>query len=207
MPEKDYRRFWGRYARFYDWEVLRFSKAAYQRMYGLMSEVLTPDMDVLELACGTGLISHNIAGFVHSLQATDYSEGMIAAARKKAAPANLSFSIKDATAVSFPDSCFDAVVISNALHVMPRPELALAEVKRLLVPDGLLIAPSFTHGHISESAWKLNNAILRLIGFQAYNKWTVEDYLSFIRSQGFEVGRWLVLDAAFPLVYVEARLL
>ena len=38
---------------------------------------------------------------------------------------------------------FDAAVISNALHIMPEPEKALAEIRRVLKPGGILIAPTF----------------------------------------------------------------
>ena len=46
------RKFWDRYARFYDAEVLRFSGAAYADMYARMAKVLTKEMRVLEVATG-----------------------------------------------------------------------------------------------------------------------------------------------------------
>jgi ubiquinone/menaquinone biosynthesis C-methylase UbiE len=88
---KDSRRFWSRYARLYDFEINRFSAQAYQQMYGYIAKALQPEMDVLEIATGTGLIALQIAGGVKSVVATDFSEGMIAAARRKPAPANVSF--------------------------------------------------------------------------------------------------------------------
>ena len=47
---KNNKRFWDQYARFYDSEVLRFSRPAYTEMYKLMAEIPTKEMDVLELA-------------------------------------------------------------------------------------------------------------------------------------------------------------
>ena len=200
------KRFWGRYARIYDFEVNRFSKAAYTQMYRLMSSVLTEDMEVLELATGTGLIACNIAGSVRHICATDFSEGMIKAAKKKQAPENVSFSLEDATSLSFSEKSFDAVIISNALHIMPDPTLALSEIRRVLKPKGLLIAPSFSHGHIKDSTWNLNAAILKRIGLETYMRWSPEEYVSFISANGFLVDRWQVMRAAFPLVYLEAHL-
>jgi len=199
------KKFWDRYARFYDAEVLRFSRLAYTEMYRLMSMLLTKDMDVLELATGTGLIAMNIAGAVQSIEATDFSQKMIETAKKKTVPENVHFTVADATALTYEDHSFDAVVISNALHIMPNPELVLDNVKRVLKPNGILIAPNFSHGHLKKSSWNLSVLILKIIGFETYSKWTPEEYVSFIERNGFKVGKWQVFKAAFPLVYLEAN--
>ena len=162
-------------------------------------------MDVLELATGTGLIAINIADSVRSIVATDFSPKMIETAKKKRVPGNVYFSVEDATALSFADNSFDAVIISNALHIMPDPELVLENIKRVLKPNGLLIAPNFSHGHLQKSSWNLSVIILKIIGFDTYSKWTPEEYVAFIGQNGFQVGNWQVLKAAFPLVYLEAR--
>ena len=203
--EKSTKRFWDRYARFYDSEVLRFSRPAYTEMYRFMSEILTKEMDVLELATGTGLIAANIANSVRSIEATDFSPKMIETAKKKNVPENVHFSVEDATTLSFDDNSFEAVVISNALHIMPEPELVLKSIKRVLKPNGLLIAPNFSHGHLQKSSWNLSMLIIKVIGFETYSKWTPEEYVNFIEQNGFETGKWQVLKAAFPLVYLEAR--
>ena len=201
----DNKGFWNRYAKLYDFEINRFSGKAYAEMYRLMAGSLLPDMDVLEAATGTGLIAVNIAACVRRVEATDFSPKMIDKAKKKKAPGNIRFSVEDATALSFADSSFDAVIISNALHIMPDPVKVLSNISRVLKPKGLLIAPNFTHGHLKESTWNLNAKILRLIGFETYSKWKPEGYVEFIRQNGFEVRKWQVLNAAFPLVYLEAR--
>ena len=202
---KSNKRFWDRYARFYDSEVLRFSRHAYTEMYTLMSGILTKEMDVLELATGTGLIAINIAASVCSVEATDFSPKMIETAKKKTVPKNVRFSVEDATALSFDDNSFDAVVISNALHIMPEPEQVLENIKRVLKPNGLLIAPNFSHGHLKKSSWNLSVLILKIIGFETYSKWRPEEYVLFIEQNGFKVGKWQVFKAAFPLIYLEAH--
>lgn len=201
----DNKNFWNRYAKLYDFEINRFSGKAYKEMYRLMAGVLSSDLDVLEVATGTGLIAVNIAAHVRHLEATDFSPKMISKAKKKKAPGNVHFSVEDATKLSFEDASFDAVIISNALHIMPDPVKALLEISRVLKPNGLLIAPNYSHGHLRESTWNLNAKVLKLIGFETYSKWTPEEYAAFIRQNGFRVEKWQVLKAAFPLVYLEAR--
>lgn len=197
--------FWDRYAKLYDFEINKFNRGAYAEMYKLISGALSREMTVLEIATGTGLIAINIANSVHSVEAIDYAPKMIATAKKKAAPPNVHFSVGDATALAFADHSFDAVIISNALHIMPNPALVLENIKRVLKPDGMLIAPNFSHGHLRQSTRSLNACILKLIGFETYSKWLPEEYVTFINQHGFSVTSWRVLKAAFPLVYLEAK--
>ncbi len=205
-PKQKHKNFWNRYAGVYDFEINKFNHSAYQEMYRLMSLALTKDMKVLEIATGTGLVAINIADSVHSVEATDYSPKMLEAAMKKKVPDNVHFSIEDAAALSFDGQTFDAVIISNALHIMPDPELVLANIKRVLKPDGILIAPVFSHGHKKNTGWNLNKVILKAIGFETYSKWTPEEYVAFIAENGFSIGKRKVLKAGFPLVYLEAKM-
>lgn len=89
--KRDNKSFWNRYAKLYDFEINQFSGKAYAEMYRMMSNVLTSDMNVLEVATGTGLIAANIAGFVKSVEATDFSPKMIKKAKKKKVPSNVRF--------------------------------------------------------------------------------------------------------------------
>ena len=203
--KRDNKGFWNRYAKLYDFEINRFSGKAYNEIYRLMASVLSADMDVLEVATGTGLIAVNIAACARHVEATDFAPKMIEKAKKKGVPGNVRFSVEDATELSFNDSSFDAAIISNALHIMPDPVKVLSSISRVLKPNGLLIAPTYSHGHLSDSTWNLNAKILKLIGFETYSKWKPDEYVEFIRQNGFHVERWKVLSAAFPLVYLEAH--
>jgi ubiquinone/menaquinone biosynthesis C-methylase UbiE len=203
--KRDNKWFWNRYAKLYDFEINRFSGKAYSEMYRLMASVLSADMDVLEVATGTGLIAANIAACVRHVEATDFSEKMIEKAKKKSVPGNISFSVEDATELSFKNRSFDAAIISNALHIMPDPVRVLESISRVLKPKGLLIAPTYSHGHIRDSTWNLNAKFLKLIGFETYSRWKPDEYVEFIQKNGLHVSRWQVLSAAFPLVYLEAH--
>lgn len=62
MREKqNNKNFWNRYAKIYDFEIDRFNRSACSEMYRLISGALTKEMDMLEIATGTGLIAVNIA--------------------------------------------------------------------------------------------------------------------------------------------------
>ena len=196
--------FWNHYARLYDFEITKFSGHAYNQMYQNMKNVLSKGMRVLEIATGTGLVAINVAHHVHSIEATDVSPKMIETAKRKILPDNIYFSIQDATTLAFNDNTFDAVIVSNALHIMPDPTKVLQSISRVLKPNGLLIAPNYTHGHIRESSWKSTVRFLRLVGLDSYTRWTPDTYIEFIAQNGFLVNKREILSAAFPMVYLEA---
>lgn len=53
------------------------------------------------------------------------------------------------------------VIVSNALHILPKPEKALTEIRRVLKEDGVLIAPTFTHAgndFLREQGWTVQKA-------------------------------------------------
>lgn len=53
--------------------------------------------------------------------------------------------VQDMFNLPYADKSFDVVIVSNALHIVPEPEKALREIRRVLRDDGVLIAPTFTH--------------------------------------------------------------
>lgn len=57
---------------------------------------------------------------------------MIKQAKRRGTTEKLSFCVADATALSYENENFDCVVISNALHIMPEPEKAMQEIRRVL---------------------------------------------------------------------------
>ena len=201
MKSNDNKQFWNRVSHRYDFIIKKDAKA-YEMMYSYMADDLKSDMHALELATGTGLISLRIAEHVKSVIATDFSPEMVAEAKKKTAPDNLHFSVEDATALTFQGDSFDVVIISNALHIMSEPERVLAEVHRVLKPDGILIAPSFTHrGSLKQ---RLLSRAMSLTGFKVFHKWTPESYVQFLSANGFAIRRHEIICATFPLVYAVA---
>ncbi|MDR0813742.1 MAG: class I SAM-dependent methyltransferase [Oscillospiraceae bacterium] len=202
MPHRrDNKRFWNRSARFYD-ASRRSEKSAYDSVIARIRALLRPDMTVLELATGTGIIALRVADCCAEIEATDFSEAMIKAASAKTAPENVTFSVADATALLYADRQFDAVIISNALHIMPNPEKALENIRRVLADDGVLIAPTYMRsGRLSEKIKILLGAV---IGFRTFSKWTKDEYVRFLAQNGWTVQNCEVFKATFPLAFVAA---
>ena len=104
--------------------------------------------------------------------------------------------------VRYADQSFDVVIVVNALHIVPEPEKALSEIRRVLKDDGVLIAPTFTHAGNSVSG-KAKAFFMSMAGFPLHSRWTSEEYLRFLRQNGWAVRKSAVLKASFPLTYAE----
>ena len=140
---QEHKNFWDKNAGRYD-RFMRKDRAAYDEMYALIRPVVKAKT-VLELAAGTGLIAKHIVNAAAHIEATDASAEMIAEAKRDNRSTKLYFSVQDMFRLPYADKSFDVVIVSNALHIVPQPEKALQEIKRVLKDDGVLIAPTFTH--------------------------------------------------------------
>ncbi|MEE0835119.1 MAG: class I SAM-dependent methyltransferase, partial [Clostridia bacterium] len=152
-----------------------------------------------------GLLSVQLAGSVKLLEATDFSAEMIKQAKSKPRSSRLNFSVQDATNLPYAAETFDAVIISNALHIMPHPEKALSEIRRVLKREGLLIAPTFTAA--GSFFGRLKVRLMELSGFRVFHKWTPENYLSFLRDNGFVVTDSYIYGGTLKLTYAEAKIM
>ena len=194
--------FWDRNAVLYD-RFIRKDGAAYEMMYEMIQPVVR-HKTVLELATGTGLIAKHIVNAAALVEATDASAEMIAEAKRDNHSAKLHFSAQDMFHLPYANQSFDVAIVSNALHIVPQPEKALQEIKRVLKDDGTLIAPTFTHAGNSFSG-KVRAFFMRMAGFPLRSKWTSEEYLRFLRQNGWAVRKSAVLKASFPLTYAECE--
>ena len=192
---------WDIFAPVYEF-AMRSQKSIYDYMYERISEV-AQGKDVLELATGPGMIARHIAPHANHVVATDFAPKMIETARKAKNPENVRFEVADATALRFEDKSFDVVVIANALHIIPNPEKALAEIRRVLKDDGVLIAPNF----IFREGGKRNlwQKFLSLVGVRFAHEWTENEYRSFLNANGWTIEMSIVLKGRIDLAYVECK--
>jgi len=192
--------FWDRYARIYN-KFMQKDKKAYEQMYVLLRPIVN-SKNVLEVATGTALIANNIAKYAKQVEAIDSSEQMIRIAQKDNRNANLHFSVADMFNLPYISNSFDVVIVANALHVVPQPEKALSEIKRVLKDDGILVAPTFTHAD-NRTKSKARLAIMKILGFPLKSKWSNDEYLTFLEQNGWIVNKNIIINASFPLSYVE----
>lgn len=193
---------WDLYAPIYK-RAMKADQQIYDFMYERIPEVIR-DKEVLELATGPGLLAKHIAPAASRIVATDYSDGMIAEAKKDECPENLTFEVADAMQLSYEDDSFDAVLIANALHIVPDPKQVLREIDRVLRPSGLLIAPNFVE-HKGTLGSRLWSGILTLAGVRFEHQWSAQEYLDFLEDNGWHVAFSKEMSARISMMYTECE--
>ncbi|HNB70156.1 MAG TPA: class I SAM-dependent methyltransferase [Acidobacteriota bacterium] len=160
-----------------------------QHLFGWRRAELIPKAtgDVLELGAGTG-VNLMLYTSARSLVLTDPDPLMLEKARTKPRLPGLEVQFIQAGAehLPFPDQSFDTVVATLVFCSIPRPTVALAEIRRILKPGGKLlmlehIRPSpLLLGFVTDCLTPLQK---RLCGGCHLNRRTV----STVQAQGFSI--------------------
>ena len=197
----DNKRFWDRCAGFYTAIQQRSNKRLYSELINLCKSRITRDMEVLELACGSGQITIPLSSLAGSWEATDFSEAMIKQAEKIPSPAH--FSVEDATCLPYENRSFHLVLMGNALHFMPQPRKALAEIHRVLQDGGIFLCPTFVYeGKVNRFRMWLTT----LLGFQTFHKWDTQGLCRFVEGSGFRcISSELVPGDPLPVAFSVFR--
>ena len=164
--------FWDRIAKRYEKKPVG-DEAAYSRKLAMTREYFRPDMDVLEIGCGTGSTAIAHAPYVRHIRATDLSEKMIEIARGKAAAAgvkNVTFEALAVEDLDVANESVDAVLALSLLHLLEDREAAIARIRDMLKSGGIFVSNTVCLG----------------------------DSMKWFRFVG-PIGRWL---GVFPLVRV-----
>jgi len=106
---------------------------------------LKPGDSVLEVGCGTGndaILLTKYVGKTGKVTAVDRSQLMLNQAREGAenAMSELEFVLADAEKLSFLDSTFNSARVDRTLQHIPHPQTAIAEIARVLKPNGWMVA-------------------------------------------------------------------
>jgi 2-polyprenyl-3-methyl-5-hydroxy-6-metoxy-1,4-benzoquinol methylase len=109
----------------------------WSRRVGLLSRHLRPGMQVLELGCGTGYFSRELARTGAEILAIDISPELLELAKAQCVPPNLHYEVQNAYAMCYPDNSFDSVVGSSVLHHL-EIQSAVREIHRVLRSGGTI---------------------------------------------------------------------
>src|SRR5580704_13383127 len=133
-------------------------RAAWDRILDLILPA-ADGLEALDIGCGTGFLSLELAFRSHRVTGIDFAPSMIAEARKKAAErqATIRYEEADAEQLPFAAASFDIAVSRHLLWTLPHPERAMDEWIRVLRPSGRLIIVD-SQADVSVSPESLDNA-------------------------------------------------
>ncbi len=190
--------FWDQVAVVYDVFVNVINRKTHKKLRQIVSALIEPGDDVLECACGTGLLSVVIAQKSGRLTATDFSKKMLKKAEKNcAAFQSITFSKADITALVFPDCSFDKVVAGNVIHLLDNPLTALGELNRVCKDGGMLIIPTYMNKN-SKGKTSGFAATVGKAGADFKRQFTVDSYRQFFLDAGYSDVQIILADGRIP---------
>ena len=209
---KKERRVWEKQAKSYD----KITKSVYEDAYRLSikkaNEILEPHNKVLEIGCGTGIITFGIADSVDNITAIDISPKMIEAAKEKRRKLNIDnidFNVADGYELPYQDKEFDVISLFNVLHMIKEPKRQLREIYRLLKEDGYLLTATDCYGEVvslKEKLLLLLKKLLNKIGVLPYLKnYKKSDLINLFENMNFQFVEDDILHQDPPNYYVVLK--
>jgi ubiquinone/menaquinone biosynthesis C-methylase UbiE len=163
VPNSSLKSFWNDYSPYYS--MLGISPVFQQFLGDTVERAnISPGQQVLDLGCGPGYFLPPLVKSGARVTAVDYSEAMLARA-KRALPenrssepqSNVTFVFADAPEYlqSVADATFDIVIASLFLSYLPRPEALLGRIFQILKPGGRLVMSNpVPKPHFGRIFWK-----------------------------------------------------
>jgi 2-polyprenyl-3-methyl-5-hydroxy-6-metoxy-1,4-benzoquinol methylase len=112
-------------------------RVRWARRVSMLGSHLKPGMTVLELGCGNGSFTRELARSGAEIVAIDVSPELLEIAKANCSTVNVRYEIQNAYALSYPEAVFDSVIGSSVLHHL-EIEKALPGIYRVLKPAGTI---------------------------------------------------------------------
>lgn len=199
-------KFWDRIADRYARRPIA-DEAVYQKKLEITQEYLNPDMEVLELGCGTGSAAIIHAAHVKHIRATDASPKMIEIARRRAKDShidNISFEISSIDGLEVTGEDPDVVLALNVLHLLENRDEVVARIYKMLKPGGVFISSTVCLG---ASMWwlKIIMPVGNALGWLPSIKFFTSNQLKLcLQEAGFDIDHLWQPEKAHS-VFIVAR--
>ena len=177
--------FWDKIACFYDVFANIINRETNIKLCSVVNGEISSTDDVLECACGTGLLTRTIGGKCNSLIATDYSIKM------------LKFECVDIMKLPYPNNSFDKVIAGNVIHLLDDPIKAIQELDRVCKLNGKIIIPTYMNKNSVGNVDDVSNSINKL-GVDFKRKFNKETYMLFFKELGYQDVSYLECMGRIP---------
>lgn len=154
---------------------------------------------ILDLGCGTGHLTNQIAQSGARVIGLDQSAAMLDTARQQYP--QLEFVQADAAGFQLSEPC-DAIFSNAALHWVLRADEAAHSIARALKPGGRFIAEFGGHGNINNILTATQAVLAELTGQVVPHGWyfpTIGAYATLLEAHGLAVQQAFLFDRPTPL--------
>ena len=190
--------FWDHVAGVYDIFANIINRKTHKGLCAKVAEEISATDEVLECACGTGLLSGVIARKCKRLVATDFSPKMLKKAGKKyRSYTNIEFKEGNILQIEYPDEHFDIVVAANVIHLLDEPYKALAELDRVCRKGGKIILPTYMNKNEKGKTSQFANVVGKA-GADFKRQFTFDTYKQFIKEAGYTNVDYSWIDGKIP---------
>jgi len=201
-------KFWNKMAERYAKQPIA-DEESYQKKLQITRDYFQPDMEVLEIGCGTGSTAIIHAPYVKHIRAVDFSSKMLEIAQGKADAAdikNITFERSTVEEISVPDESLDVVLGLSILHLLENKEEAIATVYKMLKPDGLFVTSTVCLGN-NMKFLKLIGPIGRFLGLMPMVKvFTAQELTDCLTDAGFSIEHhWQPEGGKLKAVFIVAK--
>lgn len=198
-------KFWNKTAENYSKQPIA-DEAVYERKLQATRKYFQPDMEVLEIGCGTGSTAIIHAPYVKHIRAIDFSSEMIAIAQSKVDALNIqniTFEQASIDSLNVPDQTLDVVLGLNVIHLLENKEAAISKVYQMLKPGGIFVTSTVCLG--DTMAWfKLFALIGKFLGlFPLVKIFTMKELEASLTDAGFETDYQFETDFQWQLGTVK----
>ena len=192
--------FWDKIACVYDIFANIINRKTNIKLCNVVEGEISSTDDVLECACGTGLLTKAISEKCNSLIATDYSIKMLRIAERKLKKyQNIKFECVDIMKLPYPTNSFDVVIAGNVIHLLNNPIKAIQELDRVCKLNGKIIIPTYMNKNSVGNVDNVSNSINKL-GVDFKRKFNKEKYMSFFKDLGYQDVRYIECTGRIPCV-------
>lgn len=182
--------FWDKIASHYDNNVNKTYKTANESIINLTKTFCKEDDIILDIGCGTGLLTTELANSVKSIDALDNSKKMIALAKEKSEDMlikNIQWTVSDFTTLANHDKTYNIITAFNLLLYVDALESTLENIHNLIEPNGYFISATDCQANNTTLYHKVQCLMSKIGLLPKFHQFTPENLTSIIAKSGFEI--------------------
>lgn len=199
-------------------EFVRYAdRKRLQYITKILGEQLPAGSEVLDVGCGNGVISRKLGTLGFRVKGVDVSERAIEKAKTLNTSSNVNFEVKSAEQIVADGFRYHAVICSEVLEHLNRPQDLLKEVRQFLADDGVLIVtvpngkgprerfvtrPVIRMQQKNNAMWRFVKSVKKLLGYSGTTVQSDADDLTHIQFFTHQSLRKLATDTGFTIQHL-----